>query len=148
MRRLDCKTLVMFALAGVVPAYAKDLCFGLNAATGGVTYALKAFSPPPRDKCKPIMGFTTVAGWILTGTACTKADGSTMRFGITAQPALNEPRAFHATLPPGTPRDRHTSAFTSRPRSRWIDPSPRVENPSRDTVHLKSRTFEDTSLDC
>jgi len=86
MRRIA-RTAVLSALAvafGAAPALAKDLCLNLPVVSGLVVYGFQEFTVPPKGKCKPVSGESTVLGWVLSGAACTTPDGSTLRLGFGA----------------------------------------------------------------
>ena len=95
------------AMAGVVcaagPGSAADMCFTLPGVSGFIEYALKSFTPPGKNRCKQVAGFTTAAtpGWLLGGTACTKSDGTVMRLALHGDPLISGPVAFQGgcTIP-------------------------------------------------
>jgi hypothetical protein len=86
------------ALLGARPAAAADRCFTLPGLSGFVTYALKSFSTPGKSKCKPLTGFTTLESpaFLLSGTACTKSDGTLLRLALIGTPAVVGPVKFEA----------------------------------------------------
>lgn len=75
---------VFVLVLGAGPAVAKDLCLNLPAVTGLVVYGFQEFTVPAKNKCKPVQGATTVQGFVLSGSACTSADGTMLRLGFTA----------------------------------------------------------------
>ena len=85
MHRIATSLFAAILLAAMSPtpaALARDACFGIPSTFGGVLLVLKSFAPPGKNRCKPISGFTNIAGAILEGSACTTADGTTMRLGF------------------------------------------------------------------
>jgi hypothetical protein len=67
------------AFAVAVPAAAKDFCVDLMP----IRWVAKNFKLPNKNKCKPFNGFIQGSGGsLLTGSACTTADGSLARFNL------------------------------------------------------------------
>ena len=93
-----------FSLLGARPAAAADVCFTLPGLSGGIGYALKSFVKPGKNRCKPVSGFSTAPpgpAFVLSGTACTKADGTELRLGLVGTPFIAGPATFQGgcTLP-------------------------------------------------
>jgi len=62
-------------------AQATDLC--VTAGASGITWVGKKFTIPPKNQCKPFIGFREDASYFLTGMGCTRADGGFLRLQFT-----------------------------------------------------------------
>jgi hypothetical protein len=85
------RTLVLvgaLVVASEATVLARDLCFDLPGIAGSLTFVVKGFAVPGRNKCKPISGFSQVEGWLLSGSVCRKADGTALRLAVAAHPLL------------------------------------------------------------
>ena len=82
-------------------ASAKDMCFTLPGLSGGVGYALKSFTAPGKNLCKPVTGFSTIAAFLLDGTMCRTADGTTLRLTLNGNQVVSGPVGFQGgcTIP-------------------------------------------------
>lgn len=92
------------SLLGAHRAGAADVCFTLPGLSGGIGYALESFVKPGKSRCKPVSGFSTAPpgpAFVLSGTACTKADGTELRLGLVGTPFIAGPGTFQGgcTLP-------------------------------------------------
>jgi hypothetical protein len=116
------RSIVWTFVAGMLlmstPARAGDMCFSLPGVSGFVVYALKSFGAPGKGRCKPITGFSTVAGWVFDGTVCTKSDGTAIRLALDAHPVVAGPVTFQGgcTIPlPGLTGGNCLGSFGSNP---------------------------------
>jgi hypothetical protein len=62
-------------------AEARDVCMTFE---GGGSWVVKRFRIPARNKCETVHGFDRGSPGMITGTACTDADGSRMSMSYTA----------------------------------------------------------------
>ncbi|HEV7730852.1 MAG TPA: hypothetical protein VGR62_01760 [Candidatus Binatia bacterium] len=97
-------------------AWARDVCFTLPGLAGSVNFVAKSFAVPGRNKCRAITGFSSIQGWVLSGTACTTADGALVRLAVAGHgliPATN-PFQIACTIPlPAMTGGTCAGSFTS-----------------------------------
>jgi len=100
-RRFSAGIIMAVVLGAAGAASAKDMCFTLTGLSGGVVYALKTFSAPGKNLCKPVTGFSTITGWLLDGTVCKTADGTALRLALSGHPVVSGPANFQGgcTIP-------------------------------------------------
>lgn len=85
----------------VAPAWGRDICFTLPGLAGSLNFVAKGLRVPGQNRCKPVTGFSEVEGWLLSGTACTKADGSAVRLAVAGHGLLAATNPFQiaCTIP-------------------------------------------------
>lgn len=112
--------LLVLALATFgTAAHAKDLCLTYS---GGGTIVAKRFKAPRANRCVAVQGFERRAnGAVVTGTACTSANGSTLQLSYSGHDwagasSYFETATCHIGLPVTVPQAATcTGTFISTP---------------------------------